>query len=105
MLEIHCPFCGPRNLTEFEYGGQAHIARPEDPEATSDAEWARYLFVRRNPKGVHQERWVHAVGCRRWFHAVRHTVTDRFWATCRAGEAAPVPPDDWDGVKSMSEPG
>ena len=103
VLEIHCPFCGPRDLSEFRYGGQAHIARPEDPAAVSDADWARYLFTRRNPKGVHRERWVHAMGCRRWFYAVRHTVTDQFWATYRVGEAAPLPPEGWDGLGSRSE--
>ena len=103
MLEIHCPHCGPRNLSEFNYGGQAHIERPENPEAASDADWARYMFMRRNPKGVHLEKWVHAMGCRRWFYAVRHTGTDQFWASYRVEETAPMPPKDWDGVGSRPE--
>ena len=103
MLQIECPFCGKRNLTEFSYGGQAHIPRPQNIGSISDAEFARYLFVRKNPIGVHQERWNHAMGCRRWFNAVRHTVTDQFWATYKVGETSPIPPSNWDGVCSRTE--
>ena len=66
MLRIPCPWCGLRDEVEFHYGGQAHIARPSEPEALSDEEWADYLYMRDNPKGVLAERWVHAAGCRRW---------------------------------------
>jgi heterotetrameric sarcosine oxidase delta subunit len=76
MLLIACPHCGPRNETEFHYGGQAHVAYPEDPAALSDEEWGRYLFVRDNPKGPFAERWCHSEGCRRWFQAVRNTLTN-----------------------------
>ena len=75
MLLIRCPWCGPRDETEFRYGGEAHIARPRDPMSLSDAEWADYLFMRNNPKGWFRERWVHASGCRRWFNAERNTMT------------------------------
>jgi heterotetrameric sarcosine oxidase delta subunit len=76
VLLIACPFCGPRNETEFRYGGEAHIAYPDDPAALSDEEWGRYVFVRDNPKGPFAERWHHAEGCRRWFQAVRDTLTN-----------------------------
>jgi len=75
MLLIQCPYCGLRDETEFHTGGQAHIARPEKPEELSNAEWADYLFMRKNTKGWFAERWVHAAGCRRWFNIERHTVT------------------------------
>ncbi|GAB3189996.1 sarcosine oxidase subunit delta [Nesterenkonia suensis] len=75
MMLIPCPHCGPRNETEFSYGGQAHVSRPEDPQALDDAAWARYLFYRDNPKGLFAERWVHSAGCRKWFNAVRNTIT------------------------------
>ena len=78
MLLIPCPWCGPRNETEFAYGGQAGIAYPDDPHALSDAEWAEYLFVRDNPKGWFTERWAHTAGCRRWFDIQRHTVSYEF---------------------------
>jgi heterotetrameric sarcosine oxidase delta subunit len=76
MLLIPCPWCGPRNEDEFHYGGQAGVAYPEDPAALSDADWARYLFVRDNPKGAFAERWVHTAGCRRWFTVRRDTATN-----------------------------
>lgn len=75
MLLINCPWCGPRDETEFKCGGEAHIARPADPSALSDEEWAAFLFMRTNTKGAHRERWVHAHGCRRWFNVERDTVT------------------------------
>ena len=77
MLLIDCPHCGPRAEIEFSYGGEAHIARPEEPEELTDQEWADYVFMRRNPKGVVLERWVHAHGCRRWFNAARGDDTRR----------------------------
>jgi heterotetrameric sarcosine oxidase delta subunit len=76
VLLIACPHCGPRNETEFHYGGQAHVAYPDDPAALRDEEWGRYVFVRDNPKGPFAERWCHTAGCRRWFQAVRDTLTN-----------------------------
>ena len=77
MLLIACPWCGPRAETEFSYGGEADIARPLDPDALSDAEWADYLFYRGNPRGPHREKWNHVHGCRRWFGVERDTVSYR----------------------------
>jgi heterotetrameric sarcosine oxidase delta subunit len=85
MLLIRCPWCGPRDETEYRYGGQAGLTYPSDPEALSDEEWADYLFMRDNPKGLFHERWFHAAGCRRWFYAVRDTATHRFVGTYRIG--------------------
>ena len=78
MLLIPCPYCGPRPESEFSYGGEAHIARPADPSALSDDEWAEFLYARTNPKGPHGERWRHVHGCGRYFNLRRDTVTDRF---------------------------
>ena len=89
MLLISCPWCGPRDEVEFHCGGEAHIIRPRDPDSLSDAEWADYLFMRSNPKGVHRERWVHTQGCRRWFNVLRHTVTHQILAIYRIGEKPP----------------
>jgi len=75
MLNITCPFCGEREELEFSCGGEAHIARPLAENNISDAEFADYLFLRDNPKGVFLERWRHASGCRRWFNMVRDTVS------------------------------
>lgn len=89
MLLIECPWCGYRDQSEFSYGGEAHIVRPEHPGRLSDAEWADYLFMRSNPKGRHLEQWCHTHGCRRWFNAVRDTVSYRVSAVYEMGEPAP----------------
>jgi heterotetrameric sarcosine oxidase delta subunit len=89
LLLIHCPSCGPRDEIEFRYGGQAHVAYPSDPDSLSDEEWADFLFMRDNPKGVFHERWMHAAGCRRWFNVVRDTSTHRFLAFSPIGEDPP----------------
>ena len=75
MMQLTCPWCGPRDETEYHYGGQAHVPYPENPDDLSDEEWAEYLFFRDNPKGPFAERWSHSVGCRRWFNVVRDTAT------------------------------
>jgi len=90
MLLIHCPHCGPRAEIEFRAGGEAHIQRPADPDATTEEEWAQYLFIRSNPKGLHRERWFHAHGCQRWFNALRDTRNDRFLAFYAMGEKPPL---------------
>ncbi|MCG8545690.1 MAG: sarcosine oxidase subunit delta [Alphaproteobacteria bacterium] len=89
MLLIPCPYCGARDEHEFTYGGEAHIARPENAWAISDDEWADYLFMRQNPKGAHYERWCHSHGCGRWFNALRDTVTHAFVATYKIGDPKP----------------
>ena len=90
MLLISCPWCGPRDESEFACGGEAHIARPADPAGLSDAEWAEYLFRAQDSKGVLLERWVHRLGCRRWFNMARHTLTHDILAVYKMGEAPPL---------------
>ena len=54
MLHIYCPHCGEfREEEEFHVKGQAHIARPLDPDACTDEEWGEYLYFRKNPRGKH----------------------------------------------------
>ncbi len=89
MLQITCPWCGLRDETEFSFGGEAHIARPADPQALSDEAWADYLFMRKNPRGRHLEQWVHTYGCRRWFNTERDTVTYQIHSVYKVGEQAP----------------
>ena len=91
MLLITCPYCGERPEPEFAYGGQAHVARPADPQAHSLEEWSAYLYQRDNARGVHAERWRHTHGCGRFFNALRDTTTDQFLATYKAGEPRPGP--------------
>ena len=54
-----------------------------------------YLFIRRNPRGMHHERWCHTYGCGQWFNLWRHTVThlaERVAAMDRAGASLQLPP-------------
>lgn len=86
MFLICCPWCGWRDELEFSYGGEAHVAYPTNPAELDDAAWSEYLFFRDNPNGWFRERWVHSAGCRMWFNAIRHTVTNEFAAFYRPGD-------------------
>ena len=90
MLLIRCPYCGERPELEFAYGGQAHLVRPPRPASLTDQQWAEYLYVRSNARGLHAERWRHVRGCGRFFNALRDTTTDHFAATYRIGESRPA---------------
>jgi sarcosine oxidase, subunit delta len=88
MFLIYCPYCEEhREEEEFHAKGQAHIARPADPEACSDEQWGDYLFFRDNPRGIHHELWVHAVGCRKFFNITRNTVSYEILETYKIGES------------------
>jgi sarcosine oxidase, subunit delta len=90
MLLIDCPYCGiARPEIEFAYGGEAHIARPADPSAVTDEDWANFLYFRSNPKGVLAERWRHSFGCGRFFNCLRDTLSDKILATYKTGEPRP----------------
>ncbi len=91
MLLIDCPYCKEKlPELEFEYAGQAHIARPDNPSEQTDAEWRDYLFIRSNVRGDHAEQWRHTHGCGRYFNAVRNTVSDKFIATYEIGQPRPT---------------
>ncbi|MET7664620.1 sarcosine oxidase subunit delta [Streptomyces sp. NPDC005463] len=91
MLLINCPWCGPHNESEYHYGGQAHVPYPENPAGLDDRQWAEYVFYRDNPKGPFAERWMHSHGCRRWFNALRDTVSYEVLATYQLDEPRPEP--------------
>ncbi|WP_227369455.1 sarcosine oxidase subunit delta [Halomonas sp. M20] len=91
MFYIHCPYCDEhREEEEFHPKGQAHIARPADPENCTEEEWGDYLFFRDNPRGIHHELWVHAIGCRKFFNITRNTATYEILETYRMGERPAV---------------
>jgi sarcosine oxidase, subunit delta len=98
MLLLTCPHCGvAAEETEFTNGGEAHLKRfgPGSP----DADFEAYMFNRKNPRGVHFERWRHAYGCGKWFIAARCTVTLEVFATYSAQTYAP-PKDVIETVKA-----
>jgi sarcosine oxidase, subunit delta len=82
MLSIDCPFCGPREETEFRYGGEGVVI----PEEADDRTWSRVLYYRDSPAGLQTERWVHTHGCRRWFAVRRDTLTHEIASTSRLDE-------------------
>lgn len=88
MLLIRCPYCGEeREEEEFTYSDEAFIARPLEPEALTDEEWAEYLFMRQNTKGTHYEQWAHTAGCRKFFVVKRDTLSYKIEETLKMEEA------------------
>ncbi|MEL7025777.1 MAG: sarcosine oxidase subunit delta [Pseudomonadota bacterium] len=102
MLILECPYCLVMvDETELQPGGEAHISRA-GPE-TSDEDFEAYLFKRKNPKGVHFERWRHIYGCGKWFHAARCTITNEVFGTYSAQLLAP--PNDLIELIKSRRPG
>lgn len=91
MLLIPCPWCGPRDVTEFTYAGDAAHRRPADPAATTDTDWNDFVFVRRNPRGRHVEWWQHSAGCRRYLEVTRDTRTHEIFGSAPPHGPAPSP--------------
>ncbi|KEA63731.1 Sarcosine oxidase delta subunit [Marinobacterium lacunae] len=91
MLHIYCPHCCElREEEEFHAKGQAHIARPLDPDNCTDAEWGNYVFYRKNPRGLHHEIWYHSTGCRKFFNVTRDTQTYAIKEVYKIGEQPQV---------------
>ena len=83
MKILDCPLNGPRNISEFTYGGEVH-AMP-DPDQVSARDWAEYVFFDDNPAGIVVEWWCHTATAY-WFVAERCTLTDRVLRTYPASE-------------------
>ena len=75
---MHCPLNGPRNISEFTYGGEVR-AMP-DPANCSVEQWVDYIFLSDNAAGVVREWWLHNATSY-WFIAERNTVTDEILRT------------------------
>ena len=84
MMLIPCPYCGPRDVTEFSYGGDADVRQPTGSDAGSEAAWSAYVYLRDNPRGPHDEVWQHSAGCRRWIRVTRNTLTHEVLASAPA---------------------
>ena len=83
MKVLNCPLNGPRNISEFAYGGEV-VSHP-DPHACSDAEWTDFVFFENNAAAVVREWWCH-VATAYWFIAERDTTTDEIVRTYPASE-------------------
>ena len=74
MLVIECPWCGPRNSSEFSFSG---TKKPRPTGPPTPAQWRRYLYEQDNLAGLTRERWFHVDGCRRFLDIERHNVTNQ----------------------------
>ncbi len=98
MLSLTCPNCGVQGEeTEFAPGGEAHLKR-FGPGSAEEA-FEGYLFYRKNPRGVHFERWRHAFGCGKWFHVARCTATLEVFGSYTA-QTSIVPQNIIDAIKA-----
>ena len=78
MKIINCPLNGPRNASEFIWGGD--VKDMPEPETADVAAWADYVFLQENEAGVVREWWCH-VPTAFWFIAERNTRTDEILRT------------------------
>jgi heterotetrameric sarcosine oxidase delta subunit len=92
---LTCPNCGPREVTDFSFGGEVNPR----PRATPSArELGAYNYFRANVAGVQREWWFHRSGCRAWFVAERDTRTNEVLFTA-------LPEDVASGEPSNAMPG
>jgi sarcosine oxidase subunit delta len=78
MKILKCPLNGPRNISEFVWGGD--LKPMPDPATATDAQWTEYLFLEDNLAGEITEWWLHAP-TNYWFVARRNTITDEIIET------------------------
>ncbi len=84
---LTCPWCGPREVTDFAYGGEIRDAAPGGEDRR---EVFGHAYLRRNVAGEQTEWWFHRSGCRAWFLARRDTRDNTVHWTApvqRAGSA------------------
>ena len=86
MKLIRCPLNGLRNAQEFVQGPE--VKAMPDPKGGSDTDWAAYVHLEENHRGVVREWWCHAP-TNYWFIAERDTVTDTMLRTFDAAELFP----------------
>jgi sarcosine oxidase subunit delta len=86
MKIMTCPLNGPRNISEFAWGGE--VKAMPDPLTCSDDEWAEYVFLENNTAGVVREWWCH-LPTSYWFIAERNTLTDEIIRTYPSAELFP----------------
>jgi methylglutamate dehydrogenase subunit B len=85
-MRISCPHCGPRDVIEFSYQGDASRIRP-DPASTDQSAWNDHVFNRANPRGRHKEFWQHNHGCRAHLLVERDVTTHEIFSVRLARQA------------------
>lgn len=73
---INCPYCGPRDVSEFSYQGDDNRVRPAQ-DSRDQASWNAFVYDRVNTAGDHRELWQHAGGCRAHIAVTRNTMTHK----------------------------
>ena len=84
---ITCPFCGPRDSSEFVYREEGGRTRP-DQASTDQSAWNTYVYERVNTAGDHEEIWQHSGGCRSHLRVLRNTLTHKILSVTNARETA-----------------
>jgi methylglutamate dehydrogenase subunit B len=74
-MRIECPFCGDRDVSEFNYLGDAAFHHPPSDAQDVTQRYYEAVYLRDNPAGSHQELWFHAAGCLSWIRVTRNTRT------------------------------
>jgi sarcosine oxidase subunit delta len=83
MKLLNCPLNGPRNITEFSYGGE--LRHMPDPSLCEWREWVEYVLFNDNDAGVVTEWWCHNATSY-WFLVERNTLSDEVIRTFPASE-------------------
>ena len=76
MLRLECPLCGLRDHDEFTYLEDGSITYPKLGNDDHNA-WFEAVYLRKNPRGKHAEKWHHTFGCRTVLLVERDTVTHK----------------------------
>ncbi len=82
MKVMNCPLNGPRNISEFAFGGEVQDLPP--PDCDEDT-WIDYVYLENNTAGIVREWWYHTPTAY-WFIAERDTRTDEILKTYAAGD-------------------
>ena len=100
MKILNCPLNGPRNISEFTYGGEYHPM--PNPSQCSARDWAEHVFFHDNVAGMVTEWWCHTASSY-WFLAERNTITDEVLRTFSASEVFTQRVDFVEAVQEESE--
>jgi heterotetrameric sarcosine oxidase delta subunit len=80
MSRLICPFCGPRELREFEF----HKTLPNAGHTPFEQ-----VYLRVDSLTLSVEHWQHIAGCRAWLHIERNPSTGEV-LVCRLARAEGV---------------
>ena len=72
-MRLQCPYCGVRELDEFEFRRIVEDPQPEEPGG-NEAAYSE-LYERTNRVDSSREYWQHARGCRAWLVVHRNPST------------------------------